>query len=170
MDSRIKKLANLLVTYSVDLKPGEKCLIDYEGTAVKPLVRQLIKEIYQAGGIPYVTSRDSSVNREIMLHVEKEQLSDMCRWQLARMQDMQAYIAVRGTDNASELSDIPSEKMALWNKMLDPVLRYRVDKTKWVVLRYPNNAMAQLSNTSLETFENFILMSARSIIKKCQML
>ena len=79
----------------------------------------------------------------------------MCRWQLARMQDMQAYIAVRGTDNASELSDIPSEKMALWNKMLDPVLRYRVDKTKWVVLRYPNNAMAQLSNTSLETFENF---------------
>ena len=31
----------------------------------------------------------------------------------------------------------------------------RVPKTKWVVLRYPNGAMAQLSNTSTEAFENF---------------
>ncbi len=155
MDNRIEKLAHLLGTYSVDLQKGEKCLIDYEGSAVKPLVRRLIKEIYAAGGIPYVTNRDSSINRELMLHADSEQLSDMCRYQLDRMKDMDAYIAVRGADNASELSDVPSEKLALWNRILDPVLRYRVDKTKWVVLRYPNNAMAQLSNTSLEAFEDF---------------
>lgn len=155
MDCRIKKLAHLLVNYSTNIQKGEKCLIDYEGNAVKPLIRQLIKEVYAAGGIPYVTSRDSSINRELMLHTSEAQLEDMCRYQLERMKDMDAYIAVRGADNTSELSDVPSEKMTLWNKILDPVLRYRVDKTKWVVLRYPNNAMAQLSNTSLEAFEDF---------------
>ena len=33
--------------------------------------------------------------------------------------------------------------------------RQRVDHSKWVVLRYPNNSMAQLANTSLENFEDF---------------
>jgi aminopeptidase len=31
----------------------------------------------------------------------------------------------------------------------------RVPKTRWVVLRYPNDAMAQLSGTSTEAFEDF---------------
>lgn len=155
MDNRIKKLANLLVTFSIEIQKGEKCLIDYEGNDVKPLVRQIIKEIYANGGIPYVTNRDSQINRELMLHASKEQLDDMCRWQLAQMKDMDCYIAIRGADNTSELSDVPSEMMTLWNNTLNPVLRYRVDNTKWVVLRYPNNAMAQLANTSLESFEDF---------------
>ena len=155
MDSRIKKLADLLVNFSIDLKKGEKCLIDYEGCSVKPLIRQLIKEVYKTGGIPYVTNRDSAVNRELMLHTTEEQLNDMCRYQLGQMKDMDAYIAIRGSDNNAELSDVPDSNMSLWNKILDPVLRYRVDHTKWVVLRYPNNAMAQLANTSLEAFEDF---------------
>ncbi|MBE6031391.1 MAG: aminopeptidase [Clostridiales bacterium] len=155
MDPRIKKLANLLVTFSIDIQPGEKCLIDYEGNDVKPLIRQIVKEIYANGGIPFVTNRDSSINRELMWHTSEEQLDYMCKWQLEQMKDMDCYIAVRGADNTSELSDVPSDKMNLWNSKLNPVLRYRVDKTKWVVLRYPNNAMAQLANTSLEAFEDF---------------
>jgi aminopeptidase len=33
--------------------------------------------------------------------------------------------------------------------------KIRVPKTRWVVLRYPNSAMAQLASTSLEAFEDF---------------
>ena len=39
--------------------------------------------------------------------------------------------------------------------MLRPVIDEQVDHTKWVIMRYPNNSMAQLSNMSLEAFENF---------------
>jgi aminopeptidase len=35
------------------------------------------------------------------------------------------------------------------------VLDYRVNHTKWVVLRYPNSAMAQMAGMSLEGFESF---------------
>jgi aminopeptidase len=45
--------------------------------------------------------------------------------------------------------------MNMYNKALRPVLDYRVNHTKWVVLRYPNNAMSQLANMSLEKFEDF---------------
>ena len=67
MDTRIKKLSDLLVHYSCDLQEGEKILISYEGDCCKSLVRQLVKEVYASGGFPYVEIRDSSINREIML-------------------------------------------------------------------------------------------------------
>ncbi|MDO4481661.1 MAG: aminopeptidase [Bacillota bacterium] len=155
MDERVKKLSKLLVEYSTEIKPGEKCLIDYEGEAAKPLVRQLIKDVYAAGGVPFVTNRDSQINREILLSCTEEQLSFMCDCQLKQMKGMDAYIAVRGNTNSCELSDVPAEKLNMYNRILDPVLEYRVNRTKWVILRYPNPSMAQLAGTSQEAFEDF---------------
>ena len=155
MDPRITKLAKLLVNYSVRLEKGEKILIDYEGAEVKNLVKEIIREVYAVGGFPYVSARDSSINRALMMGACEEQLEIQNKHSLNQMMDMDAYIAIRGNDNTAELSDVPSEKMTMWSRVLDPTLRYRVDHTKWVVLRYPNNAMAQNANTSLEAFEDF---------------
>jgi aminopeptidase len=45
--------------------------------------------------------------------------------------------------------------MQLASKLLKPVLDHRVNKTKWVVLRWPHPAMAQSAGMSTEAFENF---------------
>ena len=74
---------------------------------------------------------------------------------LDQMKGMQAYIAIRAGNNTAELADVPSEKLNLYSKLSRPTLDYRVNETKWVVLRYPNYSMAQLANTSLENFEDF---------------
>ncbi len=155
MDERVKKLSKLLVEYSTEIRPGEKCLIDYEGEETGALVRQLVKDIYAAGGMPFVTSRDSRINREILLNCRKEQIEFMCECRLKEMMGMDAYIAIRGGSNSSELADVPSEKLNMYNRLMDPVLEYRVNKTKWVILRYPNPSMAQLANTSQDAFEDF---------------
>lgn len=155
MDERIKKLSKLLVEFSTEIQPGEKCLIEYNGDSTRNLVRQLVKDVYRVGGIPFVRSSDTRIEREILLNCSEEQLLFMQECQLKEMMGMDAYIAVRGNDNSSELSDVPSEKLNLYNKILDPVQDYRVNKTKWVILRYPNPSMAQLAGTSLEAFEDF---------------
>lgn len=155
MDPRIKQLSSVLVNYSCDLKKGEKILIDYEGECCKPLVKQIIKDVYSVGGKPFVSLRDSSVTREILMHCDEEQIKFQNEYQLAQMKGMDAYIAIRAGDNISELSDVPSEKMNMYNKLTEPTLDYRVNKTKWVILRYPNPSMAQLASTSLEAFEDF---------------
>ena len=155
MDSRVKKLTDVLVHYSCNVQKGEKVLISYEGEGTKTLAKQLVKEVYASGGLPYVEIRDSSLTREILLGCEEEQIQFMNDYLLAQMQGMAAYISVRGSENTSELSDVPAAKLNMYSKTLRPVLDYRVNKTKWVVLRYPNNAMAQLANTSLEAFEDF---------------
>lgn len=155
MDPRIKELSELLVNYSCDIQPGDKVLISYEGECCKNLARQLIKDVYKAGGLPYSEIRDATITREILLNCTEEQIMFKDKCDLDQMKGMQAYIAIRAGNNTAELADVPSEKLNLYSKLSRPTLDYRVNETKWVVLRYPNYSMAQLANTSLENFEDF---------------
>jgi aminopeptidase len=75
--------------------------------------------------------------------------------ELARMKKMNAYIAMRGSHNITELADVPAEKMQLIGKKMRPVQDQRVKRTKWVVLRWPTPSMAQLAGMSTEAFEEF---------------
>ncbi|MGN0383257.1 MAG: aminopeptidase [Eubacterium sp.] len=157
MDSRIIKLAHNLVNYSMKVQKGEKVYIHHIGDSTKDLAKQLIKEVYAAGGVPFVHYTDNSTLREILLHCTKEQMKLMAEIDGLEMSKMDCYVGVRGTDNISELSDVPGEKMALYERLYQTPVHHgiRVPHTKWVVLRYPNYSMAQLSNTSLEAFEDF---------------
>ena len=155
MDQRIMELSKLLTGYSCDLQKGERILIDYEGECTKPLVRQLIKDAYALGAKPYVNHRDGAILREIMLGADDSQIEFLNDYQLYQMKGMDAYIAIRAGENVSELSDVPSDKLNMYFKLTRPTLDQRVNKTKWVVLRYPNPSMAQLANTSQEAFEDF---------------
>jgi len=157
MDSRIIKLAHNLVNYSVKVAPGEKVYIHHIGASTKDLARQLVKEVYQAGGLPFVHYTDNTLLREILLNCNEEQLKLMAKVDCLEMENMDCYIGVRGADNIAELSDVPADKMSLYERIYQTPVHHdiRVPHTKWVVLRYPNYSMAQLSNMSLEAFENF---------------
>jgi aminopeptidase len=68
---------------------------------------------------------------------------------------MDAYIAIRGSENISESSDVPAPQMKLLARKLKPVLDHRVKNTRWCVLRWPSPSMAQQAGMSTERFENF---------------
>lgn len=157
MDERIKKLAHTLVNYSVAVTPGDKVYIQYTGEATEALARQVIKEVYAAGGVPFPHYVCQRVLREVLLHCTKEQIQFMGEINAKEMAEMDCYIGVRGADNATELADVPGEKMAIYETYYQTPVHHdtRVKQTRWVVLRYPNSSMAQLANTSLEAFEDF---------------
>ena len=157
MDERINKLAENLVNYSCEVKPGDKVYIHYIGAATEELARSLIREVYKNGGIPFAHYESQRVQREFLLQCTKEQLEIKAKLDADEMSQMDCYIGIRGTENVSEFSDIPSDKMELYDKYyMDPVHhKIRVPHTRWVVLRYPNAAMAQLSGTSQDAFEEF---------------
>ena len=155
MDDRIQKLAETLIGYSAKIQPGDRVLISYEGEPAKALALALIREVYKAGGIPFVEMRDSQVQREILLGISEAGASFSCEIELARMKGMDAFVAVRGGDNTAELSDVPLANMNMWYKTMHPVLDYRVNHTKWVVLRYPVASLAQLAGMSKSAFEDY---------------
>ncbi|PKM51534.1 MAG: aminopeptidase [Firmicutes bacterium HGW-Firmicutes-7] len=157
MDTRIQLLAKNLVNYSCKVTECQKVLIHYVGDSTRELAKELVKEVYKAGGIPFLDYTDVRLQREVLLQTTKEQQTLQASWDCLRMKNMDCYIGVRGSDNVSELSDVPSDKMTLYNKYYSTPVHHdiRVPETRWVVLRYPNNAMAQLANTSLDNFEDF---------------
>jgi aminopeptidase len=71
------------------------------------------------------------------------------------MKQIQCYIALRGGLNITELSDVPDERMEVYEAARKPVLDQRVSHTRWVVLRWPTASMAQLAGMSTEQFEDF---------------
>ncbi|HYF83241.1 MAG TPA: aminopeptidase [Clostridia bacterium] len=155
-DPRITQMAKNLLGYSVKLKPGENVLIEFYDSG-EELVAELIKETYRIGGRPFLSVKNRELIRELILGTDAEHMSQTARYEAERMKDMQAYIGIRGALNSSDWSDIPSDKMGLyqskWSKTVHSEIR--VPKTKWCVMRYPNNSMAQMANMSTEQFEDF---------------
>ena len=155
-DERIIILAKKLINYSCALKKGEKVLIECVGLETT-LVTELIKQTYCAGAIPFVTIKDKEVDRAILMDCTAQQMDMMAKYEASRMSDMDAFVGIRSGDNMSALSDVPSNKMSMynknfWNKVHGEI---RVPNTKWVVLRYPSASMAQAADTSTEAFEDF---------------
>ena len=156
MDQRIRDLAKNLIGYSTNLQKGEKILIEMFDDAL-PLTTALVEAVYKVGGIPFVTVKNNKILRQLLKGATIQQLEMIAEWEAARMKNMDAYLGIRAAENISELSDVPSEQIQLYQKHWSKVVHtdIRVPNTKWCVMRYPNNSMAQLSNTSLEAFEDF---------------
>lgn len=156
MDPRIEQLAKNLITYSTNLKQGEKVLIEMFDNAL-PLAKALVTEAYRAGAMPFLTLKNNQLQRVLLQNSTADQLKLIAEWEMQRMNAMDAYIGIRASENISELSGVPAEQMQLyqqyWQKPVHTDLR--VPNTKWCVMRYPNHSMAQLANMSTEAFENF---------------
>jgi aminopeptidase len=153
-DPRCDRLAHLLINFSTRLQPGEKVLIDAFDIP-QEMTLALVRAARAAGALPYVQINQARVSREIALSATAEQLDFASKHELARMKKMAAYIAVRGSENISEASDVPASQMKLLAGKMKPVLDHRVKKTRWCVLRWPSPSMAQQAGMSTERFEKF---------------
>lgn len=153
-DERYSRLAKLLIGYSTELKKDERILLDISDVPDEFTI-ELIRAVRRAGGIPLVETRHTRVARELLRETDARHAGLIRDLEMHRMKKVQAYIAVRGSHNANETSDVPSDRMAMFSKTMRPVLNYRVNKTRWCVLRWPTPSMAQAAGMSTEAFEDF---------------
>lgn len=156
-DIRYEKLANNLLTYSVKIQKGENILIEIIGEQGIPLAKELIKKAEELGARPYFNIISYEVLREFLKNADEEQIKMYAKHDKAKMEDMDAYIGIRATENNAELNGISKEIMELYNKYYTVPVHFeeRVRHTKWCILRYPNQSMAQKSKMSTEEFEDF---------------
>jgi aminopeptidase len=155
-DPRNAELARVIVQHSTRMQPGESILIE-AFDVTDGLVLDLIDAARAAQAIPIVYLRNNAVIRSLITSGDEAQFRIQAEVELAQMRKAQAYVGLRAADNSTELSDVPSDRMALYQRLVaHPVhLDYRVNHTRWVVLRYPTPSMAQQANMSTERFEDF---------------
>ena len=155
-DPRVSKLAKNLIGYSLELKAGENLLIELFDDG-EELVKELVKETYRIGAKPFISIKSRKLHRELLLGTNAEHMTQIAKYEAMRMKEMDAYILVRGFNNALEFSDIRSEKMGIYRaNWVKPVhFDIRIPNTKWCLMNYPTGAMSQAANMSTEQFEDF---------------
>jgi aminopeptidase len=153
-DPRYDKLAEVLTRHSTALKPGDRVLIEVSDIP-DAMVVALVRAVRKAKALPFTQIQHSRVSREMAIGATPEQIGLAADFELARMKKMDAYIAIRGSDNATEMSDVPPDKLKMIAATMRPVMNHRINKTRWVVLRWPTPSMAQQAQMSTEAFEDY---------------
>ena len=155
-DIRDRKLAELLVNYSIRLKAGESCLINAVDVPLE-VVEELVDAVYAAGGYPLVNIESERLDRAMMKGASQESLGLWADCDSYRMKKMDAFIGIRGPRNSRETADLPDEQARLYalNYSRPVHTDIRVPDTRWVVLRYPTDIMAFNAGMSTVEFENY---------------
>lgn len=155
-EPRMTVLAENIINYSVGLKKGEKILIENIGNEVL-LTKELIKQAYKAGGVPFITIKNNELLRVFLNECSEDQIKSTADFEVARMKEMDAYVGIRVVENASELASVPPEKMKIYMEhYVKPLhIEQRVKHTRWCILGYPNYSMAQSANMATDDFEDF---------------
>ncbi|WP_127531406.1 aminopeptidase [Paenibacillus kobensis] len=141
-------LARTVIIDSLQVESGQHVFIDIAGEAHE-LVEALIHEIYEAGAFPYYRNCPEREHKAIIEQCSMVQLDRWASTELARLQEVDAYIGIRSESNSFELNDIAPEKMQLYYEHFVVPFQESVSKIpKWIVLRAPTPSMAQHAEMS----------------------
>ena len=156
IDPRITKLAETLVGYSCNVQSGEKILIEAFDVPHE-FTSECIRVAAARGAMPLVMLKSNQVERMLRKHATREQFELIAEAENLLMKNVQCYLGARGNHNVAELSDVPGDKMKIYESTVwkDVHIETRVKKTRWCVLRWPNPSMAQLADMPTELFEDF---------------
>lgn len=168
IDERISQLAENVLKNSVGLKKGEKIYIEAFSESTKDLFNEFIRLAAKMGATPFYFYNDNSFIKNLISNSTPVQIEQYAKWHADLMDDMDCYVAVRGYDDLFALSDVPAAKMRAYRDIFQNKVHFdrRVAKTRWCVMRYPNDTFAAVSKMSREALENFFFEACLVDYKK----
>jgi len=143
MDQRWKQLADVLVNYSAGVQPGERVMISFGELETYPLMLSVYQSCIQAGGFPQVQFLSEELNRQVLRYGSPEQVAWVPEIEAHGMEWADVYFGLRGAHNLNALWDIPADTLALFRKAMGKISTLRWEKTRWCLLRVPNQSLAQ---------------------------
>ena len=159
-DARIKKMAQVLVNYSVQIKKGQRVYIR-GWDAASPLLQEIYREVLRVGGLPDIVLAMDGFEEIYYTEASDEQLEDISPLLSIPREKYDALISVDAPSNTRRLSGIDSKKIAkrsnATGKIMQTVLeRSAAGELKWVGTDFPCLALAQEAGMSLEDYTEFL--------------
>jgi aminopeptidase len=151
VDVRWKKLAELLVQHSAGISRGEKVMIAMVELESYPLVHALYEACIKAGAYPQVQFLSEELNRLLLKYGGEDQIGWVPEIEAYGMDWADVYFGLRGAHNLDVFWDIPAGPLSLLRKAMGTVSTMRWQKTRWCLLRVPNQALAQQAGVDEET-------------------
>ncbi|HPQ06450.1 MAG TPA: aminopeptidase [Syntrophales bacterium] len=159
-DPRVAKYAELIVAYSVEIKEGDKVLIN-GSTLAAPLLREVYAAVLRAGGFPLTMVSLPDMEDILYRHASDGQLLHVPPPLMTAIETYDAVISISGAENTKNLSEVDPQRVVTRNRgrreMLEVFMRRAAaGELRWVGALYPTNAYAQDAEMSLEDYEDFV--------------
>jgi aminopeptidase len=159
-DPRLRRWAEVLVRYSVGVKPGDKFLINSTPLAA-PLVAEVYRDALRIGAHPEVLISVPGLQEIYLQEANEDQLKYVSPMAEFLLGSYDATIEIMASENTRGLAGADPAKQALQaqaqHKLVETFLRRQATgELKWSVTLYPTNAYAQDAGMSLADFTEFV--------------
>ncbi|MCK4739246.1 MAG: aminopeptidase [Deltaproteobacteria bacterium] len=155
-DARIKKLAGILVNFSVKVKRGDVVAINASTELAKPLVLEVYKAVLLAKAHPIVNIGLEETNAIFYDLAEKSQLKHFPKIKHYEAKNIDCVISIAAPRNKKSLAGTDPKKIAERSKVTSPIRDLIVTKKRWVICNFPTEALAQEGDMSLAEYEDFL--------------
>ena len=157
IDPRIKKQVKILVDYSLKVKSGDNVVILSEFSA-RPLVLEVYKYLLKkrAGEIRIKFS-DYEFVESYFKNASLKQIKQFPQIEFEETKNIDCYIRIGSPTNTRGLTGVDPRLISVRAKVTRPIVDYRVEKTRWVITKFPTNAQAQEAGMSLSEYSDFVL-------------
>lgn len=161
MDSRIQKMAQVLINYSTRVQRGERVLFRGTSPLAQPLMQALTVEALKAGGIPFNYLHMSSENRLVAQHGNLEQIAAVNPMLKLMYETADVIIRIEAAEDTAELSGFPTEVVQARMRAYGELLNIQMEREASGALRrcttlFPTPAYAQDAGMTLSEYENFV--------------
>jgi aminopeptidase len=160
-DARFDRMAQVIVNYSIEVKPGQTVYVWSTGFAAQPLLLSLYKEILKAGGNAYLRA-DVPGAAEIFYQYAKDvQLDFVSPVDRISVEQFDAYIRIGAETNTRRLSNASADAVVRQQMAQRPILNKRMElsaegKYNWCVTQFPTEAYAMDAEMSLAEYAEFV--------------
>ena len=159
-DERIEKLADLMVNYSVKMKPGDKVVIRGSADA-EPLLKALYVKSLQAGAFPLLMPSIPGADLLFYQHASDEQLTFIHPVMKEVISTYDVMFNVICDRNTKALSNVDPAKMVKYSQAGSEIMKIYMERAakgelRWSLTLFPTEANAQEAEMSLEEYENFV--------------
>lgn len=159
-DPRIEKLADVLVNYSVAVKPGDRVCIT-GGTLAESILKAVYTKVLQASGHPLMLVSIPGTSELFFRHASDKQLKHVPEPIKLVTKKYDVSISIMSSSNTKALSGIDPAKMVIANQAQTDLMKTVMQRSasgelRWVGTLFPTNAYAQDAEMSLGEYEDFV--------------
>ncbi|MFH1511674.1 MAG: aminopeptidase [Candidatus Woesearchaeota archaeon] len=155
VDERVKRLADILVNYSISVKKGSSIKINF-GIDAKDLALECYRLIIKKGALARADSIVPGFSYTFFKYASLEQLNVFPKLAMFEAKNIDGVISIGADYNTKEFSNIDPKKVALRSRVVNPISKVILKKDNWVGCEYPTHSLAQDAEMSLEEFEDFV--------------
>lgn len=159
-DIRLKKLADLLINYSAEVKKGDFVFVMSEDVCV-PWMVEVVKEAVKKGAHVETLLNSVDVNEMKLKYSSDEQLKEENFIMKNVLEKADVWLTAWGTRNLKSNSNVDPEKIKLssigaasWRKVYSEKMGN--GSLRWCGTQFPTYADAQEAAMSLSEYEDFV--------------